>query len=62
VDGLTNDDITKELNPSESGTGVLHIKPPTTPVDVCDYFVMWADKVTIAQNIFNRLVAFWIEK
>jgi hypothetical protein len=60
VDGLTNGDTTKELSPSESETGTLHIKPPAEPVDVGDYFVMWADEVTIAQNLFNRLVAFWI--
>jgi hypothetical protein len=31
-------------------------------VDVGDYFVMWADEINIAQNLFNRLVGFWIEK
>ena len=41
--------------------GVLHVKPPATPVDVGDYFAVWADEVTIAVNLFNRLVAFWIE-
>lgn len=41
-------------------TGTLHIKLPATPVDVGDYFTLWADEVTIAQNLFNRLVGFWI--
>ncbi|MDI6856675.1 MAG: hypothetical protein QMD21_07845 [Candidatus Thermoplasmatota archaeon] len=62
VDGLTNGDTTKELKPNEFETGVLHIKPPATPVDVGDYFVIWAEEVTIAQNLFSMLVAFWIVK
>lgn len=41
---------------------MLHIKPPAAPVDVGDYLVMWADEVTVKINLFNRLVAFWIEK
>jgi HAMP domain-containing protein len=57
-----NGDVTKELSPGEFETGMLHIKPPAEPVDVCDYFVVWADEVTIAQNLFNRLVSFWIAK
>ena len=62
VDGLTNGDITKELGPGESKTGVLHIKPPAAPVDMGGYFTFWTEEVTISQNIFNRLVAFWIVK
>ena len=46
------------------------IGPGTTPVmGIVEktvfhiiYFVMWADEVTIAQNIFNRLVGFWISR
>jgi len=41
---------------SELQTGLLHIKPAATPVDVGDYFTIWADEVTISANLFNRLV------
>ena len=53
VDGLTNGDTTKELNPNESETGILHIKPPATPVDVGDYFTFWAYEVTILTLPFH---------
>jgi len=47
---------------SELQNGLLHIKPPATPVGVGDYFTVWVEEVTVAVNLFNRLVSFWIQK